>query len=146
MVIVSNQAGAGPYVGWQFQYHSEPTITFHFAGPSTVTSVSVAVDNTGVGGVSAPGTLVINGVSYTPVVTSFSASSEWLTVSGLSLSGSSLTLMPDSNPNAWTFISEVTFNGATGVPEPASWALMLVGFGGLGVALRSRRRTAIAVA
>jgi DNA-binding beta-propeller fold protein YncE len=30
--------------------------------------------------------------------------------------------------------------GGGGVPEPASWALMLVGFGALGVALRSRRR------
>jgi len=27
-----------------------------------------------------------------------------------------------------------------GVPEPATWAMMLVGFGGLGVAMRSRRR------
>jgi hypothetical protein len=26
-------------------------------------------------------------------------------------------------------------------PEPASWALMLVGFGALGAALRRRRRT-----
>lgn len=30
-----------------------------------------------------------------------------------------------------------------GVPEPATWALMLVGFGGLGVALRSRRRGSV---
>ena len=30
------------------------------------------------------------------------------------------------------------------VPEPASWALMLVGFGGLGAALRSRRRAVAA--
>ena len=29
---------------------------------------------------------------------------------------------------------------ATEVPEPAVWALMLAGFGGLGVALRARRR------
>ena len=30
----------------------------------------------------------------------------------------------------------------TGVPEPATWAVMLMGFGGLGVAMRSRRRQA----
>jgi hypothetical protein len=30
-----------------------------------------------------------------------------------------------------------------GVPEPASWAMMLVGFGGLGAAMRSARRKAI---
>jgi hypothetical protein len=35
---------------------------------------------------------------------------------------------------------------AGGVPEPASWALMLVGFGGLGAALRHRRSQALALA
>ena len=35
---------------------------------------------------------------------------------------------------------------AAAVPEPASWALMLGGFGAIGGALRSRRKTAIAFA
>ena len=39
---------------------------------------------------------------------------------------------------------EVQATFQSGAPEPAAWALMLVGFGGLGVALRSRRRAAIA--
>jgi hypothetical protein len=50
------------------------------------------------------------------------------------------------------YIPDTTYGGAVryltgsataaggGVPEPAAWALMLVGFGGLGAALRSARR------
>jgi hypothetical protein len=34
----------------------------------------------------------------------------------------------------------------TGVPEPATWAMMLVGFGGLGAAIRTRRSRAVATA
>lgn len=32
---------------------------------------------------------------------------------------------------------------AVGVPEPATWAMMLIGFGAVGGALRSRRKTAL---
>ena len=31
-----------------------------------------------------------------------------------------------------------------GIPEPATWAMMIIGFAGVGAALRSRRRTAVA--
>ena len=34
----------------------------------------------------------------------------------------------------------------TAVPEPATWAMMLAGFGGLGAAMRARRRSATATA
>jgi hypothetical protein len=30
------------------------------------------------------------------------------------------------------------------VPEPATWALMLLGFGGIGLAMRRRRKPALA--
>lgn len=36
--------------------------------------------------------------------------------------------------------------GAGGVPEPAAWAMMLVGFGGLGAVLRRRRSSMLAAA
>ena len=34
----------------------------------------------------------------------------------------------------------------TAVPEPATWALMLIGIGGLGAALRSSRKSALVAA
>ena len=41
---------------------------------------------------------------------------------------------------------DVTGAITSGVPEPTSWAMMLVGFGGLGAAMRSRRKQAVATA
>jgi len=39
-----------------------------------------------------------------------------------------------------------TTGGGGGIPEPATWAMMLVGFGSIGAALRSRRKMALATA
>jgi hypothetical protein len=39
-------------------------------------------------------------------------------------------------------LSQITFSGAfdaPGIPEPAAWALLILGFGGVGAALRRRR-------
>jgi hypothetical protein len=39
-----------------------------------------------------------------------------------------------------SFEATNTETGISGVPEPAGWALMIIGFGGAGAALRSRKR------
>ena len=40
-------------------------------------------------------------------------------------------------------IGDLIQQGAGGVPEPATWALMIVGFCGMGAALRNARRRAL---
>jgi hypothetical protein len=52
--------------------------------------------------------------------------------------------LPDSDPDAAT--GHLTSLTAAAVPEPASWGLMLVGFGLAGGAIRSTRHSAIVTA
>lgn len=51
------------------------------------------------------------------------------------------TLVRDSQ-NTGLALAEVELGHTSAAPEPAAWALMIVGFGGAGSALRRRRRTA----
>lgn len=56
----------------------------------------------------------------------------------------SIGLSPDASPELVTLLSNNLVRAApldlgSSAPEPASWALMLLGFGGLGTALRRRR-------
>jgi hypothetical protein len=135
-----NNAGTGPYVGWYWGglgAQLNPTVTFHFAGSPTITSINVHMDHSFVGGVQAPAAILVDGVNtaFTPPGGGFG----WTTLSGLNLTGGTHTLQFQQVPGWWVFVSEVTFDG-TAVPEPASWAMMLAGFGLVGHALRSRRR------
>ncbi|TFU03888.1 PEP-CTERM sorting domain-containing protein [Polymorphobacter arshaanensis] len=140
-----NLAGTGPYVGWLSLVENNPVITFHFAAGTTVTGLSVFVDNTTYGGVYAPAAILIDGVN-----TAFSqpgyGSIGWINFTGLNLTGTSHTLELQQYYRQWEFVGEVTFDGRTSgaVPEPASWALMIAGFGMVGGTLRSRRRASVA--
>ena len=46
--------------------------------------------------------------------------------------------LPGGNQNIGNILDNV--NLATAVPEPATWAVMMLGFGGLGAAMRNKRR------
>jgi hypothetical protein len=51
------------------------------------------------------------------------------------------------NSNAFTIATQTGWDNVSltsSAPEPATWALMLMGFGGLGLALRARRGVAVA--
>lgn len=131
--------GNGPYVGWS----TDPTITFHFAPLTMINSITIWFDDSnGAGGVSAPASFDINSVNY--AVTDPAGSAPFsFTASGLGFVGDTFTLKVNRS-NSWVFVSEVAFDGraAGAVPEPASWSLMIAGFGLIGAALR--RRSAVA--
>ena len=135
--IVENGAGTGPYVGWYAPVTLNPTVTFHFSGSPTITDIKIHMDNSGVGGVFAPSAILIDGVN-TPFTAPASGSIGFVDFSGLNLTGGSHTIQFDQKGGTWTFVSEIDFFG--GVPEPASWALMLFGSGVIGAALRRRGR------
>jgi hypothetical protein len=67
----------------------------------------------------------------------------------LGLGGTTLALeatFANFNGGAESF-AIVNLNSPTGaVPEPGTWAMMLIGFGGMGVAMRRRRRTSAQLA
>jgi hypothetical protein len=53
----------------------------------------------------------------------------------------SFTDLAGGNPNIGNILDNVSLSAA---PEPATWAMMLVGFGGMGAAMRRRRAVAAA--
>jgi PEP-CTERM motif len=62
-----------------------------------------------------------------------------LVVGGLTNGGSyTLSFQGQANNDETSFIDRVSATGA--VPEPAAWGLMILGFGGVGAALRGKRR------
>lgn len=136
--LVSDVSGTGQYVGWLAPMTADPVITFHFAGTAMISDIQIQMDNSGIGGGFAPGAILINGVN-TPFTAPALGSVGVVDFSGLNLTGNTVTLQFNQLPDTWTFVSEVSFNGVAGVPEPGAWAMMLVGLGGAGAVLRRAR-------
>ena len=115
---------------------------FNFASSVTVGEIKLYVDNSHVGGVTAPDSIVIDGTTYLNPAWTLASPPQIIDITGLHLTGDSVTVTLN-NPTYWVFMSEAQFYSA--VPEPSTWVMMALGFGGIGLAaVRTRRRAAAA--
>jgi hypothetical protein len=88
----------------------------------------------------------LNGVELAPpglLALAGGATTQWSTISVPTFTakaGDVLTFSAEGTSDSLGgYVDNITLSA---VPEPATWAVMLMGFGGLGVAMRSRRRQA----
>lgn len=134
----------GPYVAW-LSY--DPTIVFHFGQAVNLDRATLHVyDWDGRAGIFTPAavTLTMGGTTLQRTFADPAGSGlRTLVADNLSLSGDRLdmTITRNSAGVAWTFLSEVTFDGALApppVPEPA--AGLLFALGAVVLAARRRRR------
>jgi len=100
--------------------------------------------------------LLVNDVlagSFTNIMDRTTAGSDWtrfthaFTATGPTVKLTFLSSTSLSSSNLGVGLDNVSFNAVEpsgAAPEPASWALMIAGFGGVGALLRARRRTAAA--
>jgi hypothetical protein len=132
---VSKTDGTGEYVGWR----ASPTITFHFANPVTINTITLYVDNSNEGGVNPPSAVVVDGKRFDSSNYPLDfPQSQPITLSGLDVVGNAVTVTL-VDPDYWVFLSEVRFDGfTTAVPEAGNLTMMLAGLGLLGWASRRR--------
>ena len=113
------------------------------------------------------GSILLGGVQNVSFVTTANCSACGLWIDVMDAAHQFSQTSADPNPEVWallnplilapgnhTIIANGTLTGPSGaysgtlniqaVPEPATWAMMLIGFGGIGMALRRRRQPALA--
>ena len=135
--IVSSTAGTFTYSGLDFAAYDSSG-----GGDQTLT----------VSGYLGGALVATDAYTLTSTATIGTSYANWTPESASALSGQTIDELlismdgsvPADSDYFYTAIDNVNLSG--GVPEPAAWAMMLVGFGGMGMALRSRRARAAAVA
>lgn len=125
----------GPYVGWSDGVFQNPQITFYFAGISDINQVGIYFN-----WLYSPSSVDFTMGSTTRNVTvnkpnPASGANYWYYFNNLNLNGNTLivTLRDDTSAwnTDWIMIQEVTFDGSSQVPEPATMLLFGLGLVGL---------------
>ena len=133
-----DSSGTGPYVGWVKENSLNPLLIFQFAGSPTINGIGIHLDNSGIGGVFSPSAIWIDGIN-TAFTAPLLGTAGLVNFTGLNLTGNTHSIQFFQPGDAtWTFVSEVQFSSGA-VPEPASWAMMITGFGMVGGAMRRRQ-------
>jgi hypothetical protein len=129
-----------------FGQTSNPNLAYNGVGPAVIDTTFGFTSLTFTAGFFSSGTVdVYSGVNGTGVLVG-SASGVLgfpygFVFNSIALSGAAHSIVINGASGQLGF-DDVTFT--TGVPEPATWALMIGGFGLAGVTLRGRRRQAVA--
>ena len=103
---------------------SNGTLSTSALGGSNIDFTSAFLNGTAFT-LTAPGTFEFGSLANTALVT---GGTNTLTISGF-------------NTGDGAYSGTLTFAAVSSVPEPATWAMMLLGFGAMGVSVRRRRRT-----
>jgi len=133
-VVEAPQGSNGPYVGWA---NINPTLNFHFDSVADINSITIYTDDSnGTGGVSAPLSVTINGTNFS-ITDPTTSDPLILTFDNLAINASDIDIT-FYRRSSWVFVSEISFDGATAVPAPATaW---LFGSGLIGLVSISKRR------
>jgi hypothetical protein len=140
----------------EFPPHSDPNVLYNYADGNISILFTTAVDSIGgyitgnevvtlsaYNGATLLGTIATSGPNY---VSSGGSPNEFLqllfpTITSAVFSGAT------GFENTYT-LDDLTVGGTitvNGVPEPATWAMMLLGFGAIGASMRRRRSAAVVV-
>lgn len=116
------------WVGWDSaQALSNPLVSFLFASVVQINSVTVWVDNTHLGGVALPATVVINGNIFNIADDNVNQGPRGYTFA-VNLNTNAVDVQFTQRSGfQWLMVGEVGFDGETGteIPEPGTWTMML---------------------